>query len=168
MTIRLAYTPKKYVCSCCGEEKPETDFYRQSYTGERTNQCKDCINIKRSVQRHKAKHGKFISKEKCRGMVDHIDYALQDWLDAMIHFGGSCPICGVKEGKARKSKFDRDHIVPLSKGGKTVRSNIMPCCPACNRGRGNREIFTWFREQPTWTQEREDKIRAWMEQGRDA
>jgi len=167
MTSRLTYTPKTYVCSCCGKEKPASEFYRQSYTGEPTMQCKECINIKRSVQRHKAKHGRFVSKEKCRSMVDSIDYTLQDWQDAMLYFEGRCPICGRKEGRARKERFDRDHIIPLSMGGKTVRENIMPCCPTCNRGRGNREIFSWFRAQPTWTQAREDKIRGWMEQGGD-
>ena len=163
--MKLTYTPKVYVCTCCGEAKPETEYYRQSYTDKRSNECKVCTNVKRSVQRHKAKHGKFVSKEKIRGMVDNIEYTLSDWRDAMLHFGGECPICGIKEGRARKSKFDRDHIVAISQGGKTVRNNVMPCCPKCNRGRGNRSIFEWFKKQPTWTQAREDKIRQWIEQG---
>lgn len=162
--MKLTYTPKVYECSCCGEAKPETEYYRQSYTDKRSNECKTCTNVKRSVQRHKAKHGKFVSKEKIRGMVATIDYTLADWKDAMLHFGGECPICGVKEGRARKSKFDRDHIVAISRGGETVRNNVMPCCPKCNRSRGNSEMFEWFRKRPTWTQEREDKIRQWVEQ----
>lgn len=155
--------PKMQTCSCCGIEKPLDEFYKQSITGLPTGQCKTCINVKRSVVRHKAKHGKFISKERQRSM-DEPNYSLDDWRDAMIHFGGQCPICGKVEGRAKKAKFDRDHIVPLSKGGKTVRSNIMPCCPTCNRGRGNKEMFEWFRQQPTWTREREMKIREWMYQ----
>lgn len=151
------------VCSCCGKTKPLDEFYKQSYTELPTDQCKVCINVKRSVVRHKAKHGKFLSKERQRSMEEP-NYSLQDWADAMIHFGGECPICGVKEGRGKKSKFDRDHIVPISKGGKTIRSNIMPCCSACNRGRGNKEIISWFRQRPTWTQEREDLILAWMYQ----
>lgn len=161
--LKLSYKPPTYICSCCGEEKPETEYYRQSYTNERCLECKTCTNVKRSVQRHKAKHGKFISKEKHRTMTKHIDYTLDDWRDAMLHFGGQCPICGVREGRARKSKFDRDHIVPVSKGGETTRRNIMPCCPQCNRGRGNAEIISWFRTRSTWTQERENKIVDWME-----
>ena len=150
-------------CTTCGSTKPITEFYQQSYTGQWSNQCKTCINVKRSVERNKAKHGKFISKEKIRAM-ETPDYALKDWKDAMVHFGGCCPICGVTEGRSKKSKFDRDHIVPISKGGKTVRNNVMPCCSKCNRGRGNKEIFEWFRKQPSWTEEREEKIRRWVEQ----
>lgn len=160
---RLHYVPVLFECKCCGKMLPEFDFGRQSYTGTRTSQCKNCMNIKRSVVRNKSKHGKFISKEKQRAM-ETPDYLLQDWQDAMIHFGGECPICGCKEGRAKASKFDRDHIIPVSKGGKTFRNNVMPCCRRDNRGRGNRDIFEWFRNQTTWTQAREDRIRAWMEQ----
>lgn len=163
-TVRLTYKPKTYVCSCCGDEKPEFEYYRQSYTGLRNNECKLCTNLKRSVQRHKAKHGKFVSKEKHRSMIDEINYTLHDWKAAILHFRGECPICGKREGRSKKSKFERDHIIPLSKGGKTVRNNIMPCCARDNRARGNDDIFEWFRRQDTWTQEREDKIREWMQQ----
>ena len=152
---------KLQTCTCCGQEKPIDAFYTQSITGLPTGQCKVCINVKRSVVRHKAKHGKFLSKERQRALEEP-NYTLDDWRDAVIHFAGECPICGRKEGRSKKSKFDRDHLVPISKGGKTVRNNVVPCCAACNRSRGNKEIFEWFRQQPTWTQEREDKIRAWM------
>ena len=162
MTDFCFVIPKK-ICSTCGKEKPITEFYMQSYTGKLSDQCKTCINVKRSVVRNKAKHGKFISKEKVRAM-EMPDYTLNDWKDAMVHFGGECPICGVKEGRGKKSKFDRDHIVPISKGGKTVRGNVMPCCSKCNRGRGNKDILTWFKGQPTWTEERERLIVAWVEQ----
>ena len=58
-----------------------------------------------------------LSKEKSGSMITHVEYTLQDWRDAMLHFGGECPICGCKEGRSKDSKFDRDHIIPLSKGG---------------------------------------------------
>lgn len=25
-----------------------------------------------------------------------------------------------------------DHVVPLSRGGRTVKSNVVPCCKECN------------------------------------
>ena len=128
----LRYVPKTYICSCCGQEKFEYEFYRQSYTGQLEKQCKTCINVKRSVQRHKAKYGKFISKEKQRSMTQDIKYFLTDWKDAMIHFGGGCAWCDTKEGRARKSKHERDHVIPVSKGGKTIRNNIVPSCAKCN------------------------------------
>jgi 5-methylcytosine-specific restriction endonuclease McrA len=159
--MQLVYVPKKHACICCGVEKLDVDFYKEAYTGHRTGQCKECINIKRRVQRHKAKHGKFISKEKIRGM-EVPDYTLVDWKEAMLHFRGSCAFCGKPEGRAKKEKMDRDHLVAISRGGKTVRNNIIPACTKCNRGRGNKDWLEWFVLQPSYTPERAEKIRQWQ------
>ena len=158
--------PRLQTCTCCGVEKPIDEFYTQSITGLPTGQCKVCINVKRGVIRHKAKHGKFLSKERQRSMEEP-NYTLQDWRDAMVHFGGECCYCGVKEGRSKKTKFDREHLVPISKGGKTIRNNIACACPKCNRSRGNKNLIAWYREQPFWTQEREDRIMSWIYQEED-
>ena len=159
--FKLSYTPKLYECSCCHKKKPACDFYRQSYTGALSSQCKECTNIKRSVVRHKQRHSKFVSKEKRRGM-EEVAYGLDDWRDAMLHFHGECAYCGRPEGRAKADKFDREHFVPLSRGGKTVRSNIGPACRKCNRGRGNKRLFDWFRQQSFWSREREQRIVEWI------
>jgi len=143
--------------------KPEIDFYRESYTNARTNQCKECINIKRRVQRDRAKHGKFISKEKIRGM-EIPNYSLVDWRDAMLQFHGSCAFCGKPEGRARKDKLDRDHLIPLSKGGKTERNNIIPACRRCNRGRGNKDWQSWYEAQDFYDPAKAAKIEEWSQQ----
>lgn len=161
--MKLTYTPKLYVCTCCGKAKPESEFYKESYTGHRTNQCKECINIKKRVQRNKSKHGKFVSKEKIRGMETPC-YTLKDWQDSMLHFRGACAFCGKPEGRAKRDKLDRDHLVAISRGGKTVRNNIVPACHKCNRGRGNKEWQEWFPEQPFYTIEREIRLVEWQEQ----
>ena len=162
---KLQYTPKLYVCSCCGEAKPASEYYRQSYTGQLAGQCKICTNVKRAVKRHKAKHGKFVSKEKARAMED-VNYTLQDWTDAMIHFGGCCAFCGKPEGRGAANKHDRDHLIPLSKGGKAERRNIVPACRQCNRGRGNRDWLEWFKDQEFWSVARAKKIAAWYTQNK--
>lgn len=158
--FKLNFIPTKYKCSCCGAEKTASEFYTESYTGQRTSQCKECINIKRRVQRNKAKHGKFISKEKIRGM-ETPDYILEDWRDSMLFFRGACAFCGKPEGRSKKEKLDRDHLRAISKGGKTVRANIIPACRRCNRGRGNKDWREWFRAQPFYTPEREVAIEEW-------
>lgn len=161
--MTLTYTPNIYKCTCCGELKTECDYYTESYTGKRTNQCKVCINVKRAVERHKAKHGKFVSKEKIRGM-ENPDYVLADWRDAMIHFGGTCAFCNKPEGRAAKDKMDRDHLIAISKGGKTIRNNIIPACRKCNRGRGNKAWKEWFMEQDFYSEKQAARIQTWAEQ----
>ena len=160
---RLTYTVATQRCTCCEKVKAVSDFYKQSYTGLPAAQCKECQLIKKRVARQRERHSKFVSKEKIRGM-EAVDYTLSDWEAAMLHFGGRCCYCGKAEGRAKKSRFDREHLIPLSRGGKTVRNNIAPSCRACNRARGNKNLFEWFRAQSAWSQEREDRIVEWMSQ----
>lgn len=163
MATRLTYKgPTTQVCSCCGREKPLSEFYAQSYTGLPAKQCKTCTRVKKQVQRTKAKHGKFISKERARSCGEEPTLTLQDWKDAMVWFEGACAFCGKPEGRAKKDKCDRDHLVAISKGGKTERRNIIPACTTCNRGRGNSDWLEWFRKQPFWTAERERRIALWQ------
>lgn len=48
----------------------------------------------------------------------------------------TCQICGAtaKDGV----KLHVDHIIPVSKGGKTVMSNLQTLCDRCNLGKGNK------------------------------
>jgi 5-methylcytosine-specific restriction endonuclease McrA len=42
---------------------------------------------------------------------------------------GKCHYCGRStEPKA----LTMDHIVPISRGGKSTRGNVVPCCKTCN------------------------------------
>lgn len=48
----------------------------------------------------------------------------------------TCQLCGltVKDG----AKLHVDHIIPVSKGGKTVMSNLQTLCDRCNIGKSNK------------------------------
>lgn len=48
---------------------------------------------------------------------------------------GICPICGEH---FVMSKMEADHIVPWSKGGKTVESNCQMLCKQCNRDKSSK------------------------------
>ena len=160
----LHYDMPKQVCKCCGVEKPVSEFYAQSMTGLPSAQCKECVNIKRSVVRNKRRHNKFVSKEKCRtGEIP--EFSLADWKECMLFFRASCAYCGAKEGRAAADKLDRDHLVPISQGGHTVKYNIVPACRKCNRGRGNKEWRAWFRQQEFYTAAKEAHIDAWHKKG---
>ena len=152
---------KTQVCSCCGQQKPLSEFYKQSYTGIPTLQCKVCINVKRGVVRHKQRHTKFVAKERQRNMED-VDYSIKDWQECMVHFHGECAYCGVSEGRAKAAKFDRDHIIALSKGGKTTKRNIIPACPKCNRSRGNKDWKVWYLTSPNYSKARAEAIDNWI------
>ena len=42
---------------------------------------------------------------------------------------GICHYCGVH---FNASELTMDHIVPISRGGKSSKGNVVPCCKKCN------------------------------------
>jgi 5-methylcytosine-specific restriction endonuclease McrA len=59
----------------------------------------------------------------------------------------TCQYCG-----ARKPGLTVDHVIPRSRGGKSVWENIVASCASCNRRKGNRlprEIKMHPRNRPT-------------------
>jgi len=42
---------------------------------------------------------------------------------------GICYYCGKKVGIRA---LTMDHIIPLSRGGRSTRDNLVPCCKSCN------------------------------------
>lgn len=56
---------------------------------------------------------------------------------------GICYICGckttiaTKEERLKDNCFTVDHVIPISKGGKTVIDNLKCCCVRCNSLKGN-------------------------------
>ena len=61
-------------------------------------------------------------KEKARRMRH------SGWWMKKIH-EGICYYCNRKVGK---SNLTMDHVVPLSRGGKSKKGNIVPACKECN------------------------------------
>ncbi|NIA19559.1 MAG: HNH endonuclease [Xanthomonadaceae bacterium] len=41
-------------------------------------------------------------------------------------------ICHYCQQKCRPEDLTMDHIVPLSRGGKSNKGNVVPCCKTCN------------------------------------
>ena len=51
-----------------------------------------------------------------------------DWWRARLQ-NGVCHYCGREVGA---DALTMDHVIPLARGGKSVKSNIVPCCKDCN------------------------------------
>jgi 5-methylcytosine-specific restriction enzyme A len=42
---------------------------------------------------------------------------------------GGCHYCGAR---VHPRELTMDHIVPIVRGGRSTKSNVVPCCKACN------------------------------------
>ena len=57
--------------------------------------------------------------------------------------GKPCTYCGAREATSW------DHIVPKSRGGEDVRSNLVPACQPCNSSKGALTPHEWWAKRHT-------------------
>ncbi len=53
---------------------------------------------------------------------------------------GQCYYC---KRRFHPSELTMDHIVPLARGGKSTRSNVVPCCKECNSQKQSKLPIEW-------------------------
>ncbi len=69
-------------------------------------------------------------RKRIEGHFSASEWKLIQWLN-----GNACAIC-----KRADVKLCKDHIIPVSRGGKNVFANIQPLCRPCNSWKGARLI----------------------------
>ena len=100
----------------------------------------------------------------------------EDWADLM--FSLDCLSKGAAKSKFRKSikygwgglcaycRSNRatslDHIKPKSKGGSSLRSNLVPCCKSCNHDKGSQPWLVWFEKQEFYNETAKELIEEWI------
>ena len=57
-----------------------------------------------------------------------------------------------------------DHIIPKHKGGHSTRNNLACACSNCNKQKGSRSWQDWYKTTAHYSEQRVDRIKAWMEQ----
>lgn len=150
-------------CTFCGEWKPAATGFAKNGTDKYgqvryRDDCKTCYNIRRKENRHKKVHSDFIGNQKRRGEATP-EFTHQEWKETVIFFGGECAYCGCTPHKGKS--LTRDHLQPVSAGGITTQSNIVPACASCNSSKGAEDFKDWYMKQPFFSQERMNKIFKW-------
>ena len=56
---------------------------------------------------------------------------------------GVCHYCG---RSFPPKELTMDHIVPIARGGKTTKGNVVPCCKECNNQKKQRLPLEWENE----------------------
>lgn len=80
------------------------------------------------------------------------DYDDNDWIEALNFFNKKCCYCGAE------TELERDHFIPLSKGGPFIKENIVPACRSCNASKQDKLFEEWYFEQDYYDKEREKKV----------
>ena len=71
-------------------------------------------------------------------------------------FGGLCCYC--RSNRATTL----DHVKPKSKGGCSLRSNLLPACHECNHSKGSESWLVWFQRQSFYNTTAQELIEEWI------
>lgn len=80
----------------------------------------------------------------------------EEWQETLDYFNNSCAYCGTTD-----ADLHRDHVIPLSKGGFYVQSNLVPACKFCNSSKHAHDMSEWYTKQPFFSESRLKKIYKW-------
>lgn len=75
--------------------------------------------------------------------MDRVEHDLTDdeWVSLVDAWGG-CAYCG-----ATDTVFQRDCVLPISRGGRYTLANVVPACRSCNASKSNHEVTGWLRRR---------------------
>lgn len=124
-------------------ERTEENFYTAGETGPNDGlmcSCKSC-HTQRTNQ----------SRREAENQVES-DLTAEEWEAIKDRFNHECAYCG------GSGDLERDHVVPLSKGGDTTASNIAPACETCNRSKSNKGVLEWWPQQGYYNQKRAERL----------
>lgn len=82
---------------------------------------------------------------KRRGRIRAASFAFTelDWARLLRRYGYACAYCGV-----RRDDLQREHVVPLARGGSHGIGNIVPACPPCNYAKKDKLLIEWRTNSP--------------------
>ena len=71
-------------------------------------------------------------------------------------WGGFCAYCRCNRATTL------DHLKPKSRGGSSLRSNLIPACRECNHAKGSQPWLVWFQEQSFYNETAKELIEEWI------
>ena len=71
-------------------------------------------------------------------------------------WGGLCAYCRCNRATTL------DHLKPKSKGGSSLRSNLVPACHSCNHSKGSEHWLHLFERQDFYNETAKELIEEWI------
>lgn len=87
-------------------------------------------------------------KRKERIRAASFAFSERDWRRLLLQYRYACAYCGEPA-----NDLQREHVVPLARGGTHGVGNIVPSCPTCNYAKKDKFVVEWRR--PSYTRLRE-------------
>jgi hypothetical protein len=138
-------------CSKCSNIVPASEFYDPtSFICKRCHNAATRVWVSKNKDRRAANvlNWQRANKDKCSAANKRrrarklgapvVDFTETQWLELLEEHGHSCAYCGITG-----VKLERDHVIPLTRGGSDTKSNIAPACRTCNSSKNHRTVEEW-------------------------
>jgi 5-methylcytosine-specific restriction endonuclease McrA len=116
--------------------KQKVQDYARQYASDNRERFREWA--RQSRERHFLRCIRDSHRYRAKALGQEDCFTIEEWLSLLEDCNWSCVCCGTHadEIKAiyprRKRLLEVDHIVPVSRGGVSLISNIQPLCQACN------------------------------------
>lgn len=94
------------------------------------------------------------------------DLSIEEW-QALLAAWGACAYCGTVTGP-----FQKDCVLPISRGGRYTFDNVVPACRSCNASKCNDEVTGWLRrkrlDERAFLMRHVEVLAAWRESAAQA
>lgn len=136
--------PHAKVCSkTCKNRKADRkrwadpDFGRRKYIKERERRLEYGRNYHKT---HPEVSKQVRAKRRARKLnAQTFTFTEGDWNRLVNRYKSCCAYCG-----ERSDELQKEHVIPLSRGGSHGAGNILPACPTCNYRKGPK-LYSEFR-----------------------
>jgi hypothetical protein len=85
------------------------------------------------------------------------DFSPDDWDACLDYFDNSCAYCGEKS-----DRLEKEHFIPVSKGGAYTKDNIIPSCKSCNVSKHAHDFLDWYPSRSYYNEEKERNILIYL------
>lgn len=106
---------------------------KQSYKSRRSA-------VKTWLAKNPGKVAEYCRRRRSRRRSVAYDITDEHWRRCLEFFDYRCAYC------EKQTKLERDHFIPISKGGSTTKNNIVPACKSCNSSKWSRDPDLWCTE----------------------
>lgn len=118
-------------CAECGEALPAGSRLSRRFCSRR------CIN---QVSLRERRAERYEATERRRALLfgnESVGVSARDWRRLVQRAGGRCAYCG------EVRPLTKDHVIPVSRGGRHAIGNILPACLSCNASKGADFLAAW-------------------------
>ena len=112
------------------DNKERIDKHNKQWNKDNPEKIKKRHKIYYKTERGKVSHQRANCKRRAifKDIINTL--TVEEWIDILREYKFRCAYCGKEFNLFDKP--EKEHVIPISKGGNNVKENVVPSCKSCN------------------------------------